>query len=251
MTSTQAKWGSVAATMTGAAGAVASSVSGPGWLTVILWGAVAVGVLASIVLTLKERDVVPTSTAPGLHGESHNTPAVASQGTAAPSGSDSFAQQGEESAQAVAKRDAIVQTGRGPKLAQQGQGNSIHYYEVAQAHRADDGRVYCDLTPDELSAPYDDMPSDDADNLMQKYIGTWLLVEGPLHDRTRGLTGFLMVSFASGTHGRTRVGAFFQADAEKARVALIKRGGHIKVVGKIIDIGSRRVALDECALLKH
>lgn len=214
----------VVGTVTSAVGAVVSStMKGPEWLAGSLWTLFGVGILTLLALHLNAKGGA-------------ESPTVEAE------------QEGSDNAQALGGRDAAAQSGTG-NMSQQGHHNSMQVvYAGPGTHTEDDGRIYCNLTPQELTKFFADHPTDDAEKLAAKWIGTFLRVEGPLYDRLPYPGGSMMTSFALDTYGRTELHMIFTDETEIKRVKIIQRDEWMRVIGRITSIGHWSVVLEDCEL---
>ena len=165
-------------------------------------------------------------------------------------GFDSAAQSGVGSTQAIASRGS---TAKAAGISVEGNENIVKdntiihgdYYAEGAAHKEDDGRIYLDRTPEELTAPFAEHATDDAQRIVQKYLGHWLRVEGTLRNREEWL-GNLLVSIDNDDFGDTAVFLYFSDERERARVSLVRRGQRMTAKGQLERVGDGRISLKEC-----
>ena len=110
-------------------------------------------------------------------------------------------------------------------------------------------RIIVDRTPEQLLANFKGVTAVQGRDRVARYIGNWLRVSGPLSNVLGTHPDSVQVTF----QGRSlfeynNVYAYFREKKWSDRLALLSPGDHIAVIGRIRDLDTQNVHLDDCEL---
>jgi hypothetical protein len=111
-------------------------------------------------------------------------------------------------------------------------------------------RVYADVTPEELTAFFKDVTEFQGQQMVQKYIGQWMRVRGPLGGAREEKMGQVRVTFSDRGKGtpQSPVYASFRGPGLD-RLLTTLQGRKLTVDGQIAVISRHWVQLDSCELV--
>jgi hypothetical protein len=104
-------------------------------------------------------------------------------------------------------------------------------------------RIVVDVTPEYLSSFYEQHTTIQADRLVEAYVGKWMKVAGPLGDVYPN-----QVTFAYKTFG-VIVFMYFDMTKWRNRLAVLRPGTRIEVLGQVESANKVEVHLKNCELL--
>lgn len=112
-----------------------------------------------------------------------------------------------------------------------------------KTHKEDDGRIFVERTPEQLSGIYENRLAIEADRIFDRYRGKWLRVSGLVDNIQSVLPKKTMVTFQN-----PYVAMFFEDKKQVDRVSVLQEDQSVTVIGKIVEAGRTRLMLDECEL---
>jgi len=115
-----------------------------------------------------------------------------------------------------------------------------------------DTRVMVNVTPEHLTSFYrEGHTSIQAGRLAEAFIDKWMTVSGPIGDVLGSTDVHRMVVFADRSiHKHNYVNMFFDDKNQFDRLSTLKPGDKITVIGKIAEVNSLEVKLNNCELVE-
>lgn len=113
------------------------------------------------------------------------------------------------------------------------------------------GREFSDAEPAEIMSVLTGATTDiQANKLLRPYYGKWLRVSGPLENATAWSSGSSLVTFSNFLSiGENRVNAFFNDEhVVEGRLALLRVGTRLTIIGQITDVGRLGITLMHCEI---
>jgi hypothetical protein len=112
-------------------------------------------------------------------------------------------------------------------------------------------REMVDVTPEYLTGFYrQGHTSVQAKKLAEAFIGKWIKVSGPLGDVLGNYETFRMVVFSNrSSHTHDDVNMYFRDKERFGQLSTLKRGDTITAVGRLSEINSLEIWLEDCVLV--
>ena len=110
-------------------------------------------------------------------------------------------------------------------------------------------RIIVDRTPEQLLAQFQGVTNVQGRNRVAPYIGKWLAVSGPLGNVLGSYPDSVQVTFANRSmFDANDVYAYFREKKWSDQLEIKDKGDEISLIGRITDIDSQTVRLDNCEL---
>lgn len=100
-------------------------------------------------------------------------------------------------------------------------------------------------SPGDLVEPFESHTSADAEALVAKYIGRWMSLKGQVYQLSKAGPGTVLLLHTEHFMLGPRVHLFFHGD-HAARAAMLGKGASFAAMGRISEIGSLGVVLENC-----
>jgi hypothetical protein len=110
--------------------------------------------------------------------------------------------------------------------------------------------VGASITPEYLVGLFKDHTSIQANKLIEPFIGKWMKVSGHLNEVLSSTPDFAQVSFSGRglTSDLAGIYMYFRSKDSIERLAILRRGDALTIVGEIREINSVQLTLESCEL---
>jgi hypothetical protein len=110
-------------------------------------------------------------------------------------------------------------------------------------------RELVDTTPEHLVGLYREHTSVQADSLASPFIGKWIRISGPLND-AQSFKYFVQVTFGDRTlvADKSHVYAYFDHKPWADRLAMLRRGDTVTLIGRIKSVDAGSLHVEHCEL---